>query len=46
VLRADPAECLLHDAVLAELDKSSGGKTLWRVAESAAVADAVLPTAA
>ena len=30
VLTADEAEGLAHDAVLAELDKASGNKTLWR----------------
>ncbi len=30
VLRAGEAELAGHDAVLAELDKASGGKTLWR----------------
>ena len=30
VVEADADECAGHDAVLAELDKASGGKTLWR----------------
>lgn len=30
VLRATEEEILAHEALLAELDKSSGGKTLWR----------------
>jgi len=30
VLRASAEEAAAHDAVLAEIDKSSGGKTLWR----------------
>ena len=37
VIAATADEQLAHDAVLAELDKASGGKTLWR-ALSAAVA--------
>ena len=38
VLRADDAEAAAHAAVLAELDKASGGKTLWRRLEDAPVA--------
>jgi DNA polymerase-3 subunit epsilon len=30
VVRADDAEAAAHAAVLAELDKASGGKTIWR----------------
>ena len=30
VLRASAEEAAAHEAVLAEIDKSSGGKTLWR----------------
>lgn len=30
VLRASEQECVAHETVLAELDKSSDGKTLWR----------------
>ncbi len=30
VIAADDAELAAHDAVLAELDKASGGTTLWR----------------
>ncbi len=32
---ANAQELAAHDAVLAELDKASGGKTIWRLAESA-----------
>ena len=32
VLAASADECAAHDAVLADLDKASGGKTVWRVA--------------
>ena len=32
VLLASPAEAEAHAAVLAELDKASGGKTVWRIA--------------
>ncbi|ODT31653.1 MAG: DNA polymerase III subunit epsilon [Hydrogenophaga sp. SCN 70-13] len=35
VLRANEQEALAHDTVLAELDKSSKGKTLWRRLEAA-----------
>jgi DNA polymerase III subunit epsilon len=30
VIAADPDEAAAHDALLAELDKASGGKTVWR----------------
>jgi DNA polymerase III subunit epsilon len=30
ILQADPDELARHEAVLAELDKASGGKTVWR----------------
>ena len=30
VVQADPAECAAHEAVLAALDKSSKGATVWR----------------
>jgi DNA polymerase III subunit epsilon len=30
VLRANAQELALHDSILAELDKASGGKTIWR----------------
>lgn len=30
VVEPDAAECAAHEALLAELDKASGGKTLWR----------------
>ena len=33
VLRANAQELALHDSILAELDKASGGKTIWRVVE-------------
>jgi DNA polymerase-3 subunit epsilon len=36
VLRANEQELASHEAVLAELDKSSDGKTIWRTAEQAA----------
>ena len=36
VLRANDQECRAHDAVLAELDKASKGKTVWRKLEAAA----------
>jgi DNA polymerase-3 subunit epsilon len=32
VLAATAEECAAHEAVLAELDKASGGKTVWRTA--------------
>ena len=35
VLQASGAESTAHEAVLAQLDKASGGKTIWRSAESA-----------
>ena len=38
VLRADEAEAAAHELVLAELDKASGGRTIWRQLEEAAVA--------
>jgi DNA polymerase III subunit epsilon len=30
VIEADETECAAHAALLAELDKASGGKTVWR----------------
>jgi len=36
VLAADDAETAAHAALLAELDKASGGKTIWRVLEPVA----------
>jgi len=36
VVRADDAEAAAHAALLAELDKASGGKTIWRVLEPVA----------
>jgi DNA polymerase-3 subunit epsilon len=36
VLRADEAESAAHQTVLTELDKASGGKTIWRVLEAVA----------
>ena len=35
VLRANEQELALHTSILAELDKASGGKTIWRVVENA-----------
>jgi DNA polymerase-3 subunit epsilon len=35
VLSANAQELSAHDDVLAQLDKSSGGKTVWRLAQSA-----------
>ena len=32
VLRASDEEAMAHEALLAELDKASGGRTVWRVA--------------
>jgi DNA polymerase-3 subunit epsilon len=32
VLRASEEEAMAHEALLAELDKASGGRTVWRVA--------------
>ena len=34
VLRASDGESAAHEAVLAQLDKASGGKTIWRSAET------------
>jgi DNA polymerase-3 subunit epsilon len=36
VLRADDVEVAAHAVLLAELDKASGGKTIWRVLEPVA----------
>jgi DNA polymerase-3 subunit epsilon len=36
VVRADDAEAAAHAALLAELDKASSGKTIWRVLEPVA----------
>ena len=38
VLQANAQELAAHSAVLAELDKASGGKTIWRVQENDAEA--------
>ena len=38
VLKANEQELAAHDAVLADLDKSSGGKTIWRIGKDAAQA--------
>ena len=38
VIAASDEELALHDKVLAELDKASGGKRIWQVAEPAAAA--------
>ena len=35
VLKASSDEITAHDAVLAQLDKASGGKTVWRISEPA-----------
>jgi DNA polymerase-3 subunit epsilon len=35
VLSANAQELAAHDDVLNQLDKSSGGKTVWRLAQSA-----------
>ena len=35
VLRPNEAELAAHEAVLSDLDKASGGKTVWRAAEKA-----------
>ena len=35
VLAADPAEAEAHAKLIAELDKASGGKTVWKPAEPA-----------
>lgn len=36
VPEADEAESAAHEAILAEIDKASGGKTVWRIAGKAA----------
>ena len=36
ILHASEAERAAHDGVLADIDRSSGGKTIWRAAEQAA----------
>jgi DNA polymerase-3 subunit epsilon len=41
VIEADADECAAHAVLLAEIDKASGGKTVWRALESAAEALAV-----
>jgi DNA polymerase-3 subunit epsilon len=38
VLQATPEEAAAHEAVLADLDKASGGKTVWRAAAPAEMA--------
>lgn len=35
LLKASAAECAAHEAVLAELDETSGGRTIWRHASMA-----------
>ncbi len=35
IISASEQESAAHDAVLAQLDKASGGKTVWRILESA-----------
>ena len=35
VIEADADECAAHVALLAEIDKASGGKTVWRALEAA-----------
>ena len=35
VLQADDREAVAHEAVLMELDKASGGKTIWRISTEA-----------
>jgi DNA polymerase-3 subunit epsilon len=35
VLPANAQELSAHDEVLTQIDKSSGGKTVWRLAQSA-----------
>ena len=37
VVHADEAEAAAHELVLAELDKASGGRTIWRQLEAGAV---------
>lgn len=39
VISANPQELAAHDEVLTQLDKSSGGKTMWRQIESASNPD-------
>ena len=34
VLHANAAECAAHEEMLAQLDKASGGKTIWRLDQS------------
>ena len=34
VIQASEAECAAHEAVLEQLDKASGGKTIWRIDQS------------
>ena len=34
VLPASAGECAAHEAILAQIDKASGGKTIWHAAES------------
>lgn len=43
VIAADAQELAAHEAVLAQIDKDSKGKTVWRVRDSMASADAVVP---
>ena len=39
VVCADDAELAAHEAMLALIDKVSGGRCVWRAAEAARVAD-------
>jgi DNA polymerase-3 subunit epsilon len=41
VIEADAAECAAHAALLAEIDKASGGRTVWRAIEQARAVIAV-----
>jgi DNA polymerase-3 subunit epsilon len=41
VIEADESECAAHAALLAEIDKASGGRTVWRAIEQSQAAIAV-----
>jgi DNA polymerase-3 subunit epsilon len=41
VIEADESECAAHAALLVEIDKASGGRTVWRSIEAMQVAVAV-----